>query len=371
MPSSRFAYQSSGLRSTAALVARSHQLVAVQTVGDRSGEHVGLVARADTGRGPAGGARTLSRSHFGQIAIAAAGRVALGEPGGTIVAAATTVARRRPRRSEAATAPPAAAPPDAPRSERACRPEQCHPSTLSTGISQSQSTSPCSSHTEAAATSTPASSRSRPAGIRSTTRMVSARKPGEQRRADQARLREQTEREAVRVDRLFAASPQLEVRHLEVVRADSLHGVVLELDQRHPPEVVAVAAEAAEVARGAGGLARVLEAVPRGLSAVPGLDDRQRAEAADQGDRQPRSQPIRVTRRRDGQTGVDRAKTQPATATTTDQTSARSIAWRRVRWMWSASPLKTSITGRTTGTRPSPTSASTASERRRPGTKMK
>ena len=129
----------------------------------------------------------------------------------------------------------------------------------------------------------PASSRSRPRGMRRTTSTVSDDEAREERSPDEARLREQVDQQAVRVDRLLAASPQLEVRDEEVVRADPQQRMVLELDQPDAPEVVAVAAEPPEVRGAAGGHRLVLEAVPRRPDVIPRLRHDGRAGEPDDG----------------------------------------------------------------------------------------
>src|SRR6476661_4314497 len=57
--------------------------------------------------------------------------------------------------------------------------------------------------------------------------------------------------------------------------------MVVELDQSDAPEVVPVAAEAAEVRRGAGGHRLVLEAVPGVPDVIPGLRDDGRADQSE------------------------------------------------------------------------------------------
>src|SRR5262249_44520848 len=61
--------------------------------------------------------------------------------------------------------------------------------------------------------------------------------------ADDACLCEDLQLEAVRIERLFVRATLPHVVDREVVRADALDGMVLDLPQRDAPEVVAVASE--------------------------------------------------------------------------------------------------------------------------------
>src|ERR1700722_6592194 len=104
----------------------------------------------------------------------------------------------------------------------------------------------------------------------------------EERRAHQTGLREQANGEAMGVERLFLAVPLLQIRDEEIVDADSLNRMALELDQPDAPEVVPVAAETAEMRGRANRLTAVLEAVPRGAQPAPRVNRRDAAHRHDE-----------------------------------------------------------------------------------------
>ena len=163
----------------------------------------------------------------------------------------------------------------------------------------------------------------------------------------------------------------LKVRDEEVVGPDSCDRMALELDQPDPPEVVPVAAEPAEVRR-ARRLLPVLEAVPgrarRAATAwrLTVKPTRTRTAVATSA-----TAMRRVVRREGRHRRSTRAKPQPATPTTTADTSTRSIARLRACGTPAGSARKTSSTGWITGAVPHATKAKVAIDRSLPGTRIR
>ena len=104
------------------------------------------------------------------------------------------------------------------------------------------------------------------------------RKGKEQESADDARLLEHADREAVRIEGLLAGAAILHIWDGEVVGADADDRMLAELDEADRPEVVSVASQPVEVRRGADGLAAVTEVIPR----RPGRRDRRPRRSRDE-----------------------------------------------------------------------------------------
>ena len=127
---------------------------------------------------------------------------------------------------------------------------------LSAGISQNQSTEPCTSQTTSGSSAIAATrARRRPARARrppSAAISAATRKPANSRKPASPGVREQAQLEAVRPARLLVAAALAQVVRAPVVLAEAAERMVRERLQRDTPEVRPVAADGGEAASAPG-----------------------------------------------------------------------------------------------------------------------